>query len=414
MRISIETALEFLNQALEVAESIVTSSDSEESLKAIASVMGKIDSNRAVQISKRIASPGRRAATLASVAMQLVDTNSEQAKSLFTQSIDLVNTLSEEYHSSKVEYMCDIASKLAKIAPKQSEALLDNTIKMIEKRRDDDQVLQAAELRRAAGALAKVDVHRALELANTIGDSAYKAMALADVAVPLVELDVERANSLFDEALRLVERGKSLFDEALKLADPAAVIAKFTVEDISATSRRGGALSAIAIHLAKVDAKRALQVAKRAGVHEKEALASIATALTRSDPVKACELAEEIKEQYAVTETDPVLSRLSFNNVYTTTAVSDVAALASIAIELEKLDVKKESARTFLAAALGITERISDPERKDFALCELAGRVSKVDIDHAYQLATQIEYPEIRTCALATMAAVVCELAGGN
>ena len=140
MSISNATLFDLIDQALHAAGSITDPRDRDESLQTVGGVMAEMDADRALEIASRITSEYFRATVTASVAGHLAGAEVDRSHSLAAQVIDLAKKDEREYDATKVEFLCNVASELAEVTPREIRTLLEDTVTRVQNRKKQDEV----------------------------------------------------------------------------------------------------------------------------------------------------------------------------------------------------------------------------------------------------------------------------------
>jgi len=400
-------------------------------LRDLAQTLAKVDTGKALETARAIASASMRVQSLAVVAYEVADASPEESSALFDEALELART--KEGSGG----LGDVAARLAAVDPERALDLAMTIESSYYRTWRVEQVLRT---------VADRDLDEALTLADMVGEQTVRDRALQRIAVGLAEENPEKALAIartmrvhtdFAYVTAVVSRVLARTDKQRSHA--LALEALEEARKVTTPRARAIALRMVALALSRTDVDEALEVALSIDCEaapanrywHTRALLSVISMLAKTDPDRALETVQHMKypgqsvEAYeearvgamltiaqAVRKTDPSRADEILRDAEAAAKkISPGHHRDSALSRVRGAAGKATPAKAPKAArhALDEAKQIEDTGRRDEALMRLCGDLARTDPDLAREAAAAVEDDWSRAVALTGIASVLLD-----
>ncbi|NBE81214.1 hypothetical protein [Micromonospora rubida] len=378
-------AASLISRAESIARGINSRFGLEFTLAEMATEIAGVAPDRAEDLACEITDPSRLATALGAVAAKVASSGAGRGVSIAALADCVAMWIFDADERAAVSLR--LAEVLANLDPGRSCSLLERAERAAERVWDQSNVLSDL-----AAVVVSTDPQRAEALADKIQDPYHQAKAFARLAAGTADADVSLALGFVAKAEK-VARSVASYQREQELAKIASAIAvadpdwaETVAGSVASFDNRALALTRVAAVIAAADPNRAERLVMQADklasfVADSDdramAVMDVAGEMAASDPERAV--------AFAFTLAD---------NFWRARALARVAAVDS------------RRAVSLAARAEKIARSVPDPDRRAWALMDIAGAFAVRDLDRAVAVASSEDDPYWRALALSKVAEV--------
>ena len=416
-QIASETAKTDIQQALSITLNIESTREKAEILSQIANELTTSDPQSALTIANSIEETFTKEYILRRIIRKAAKINTQQAQSVLNNAQIIANNI--EDNRQKANILISIANVAAKTDIQLSQKIFAEAQITANNVKSTRKVYILGDIARE---VAKTNTQKALNIANNIEDTMYKAEVLSQIANETSKTDIQLAEAIFLDAQAIINKTQSRRGSYL-LSEIAGIAAKTDIQlalnianNIEDTMYKARALGRITLIVANADISLALSIANNIEDNRQKAeiLSEVAGIVANIDISLALSIANNIEDAYqqskglskiagVATKTDIQLALNIANNI------EDAYQKAWVLVDIASIAINTDTqlSHTLFTDAQSITNSIRYTKSKEKLLRYIAHQIAELDIQLALNIANSIEDAYQKAWALGDIASVV-------